>query len=188
MALRIALLEDHLMMRDLLASSIAEILGPSAAVVSCHPAEILGPDQFPSFDLAVVDLDLGSTTSTPAVIRHLVQAGIPTVTISAGGTPLEVQEAMRAGSMAFVAKAPGLPQFAEVITAALDGRVHLTAELAGKLASPVIPQVTLSAEQGRALALASTGMSRTSIAGSLGRTTADVAELLESSITAYRGI
>lgn len=187
MALRIALLEDHPMMRDLLATAIVEILGPATDVVACHPAEILGPGRLPSFDLAVVDLDLGSTTSTLAVIQHLVKAGIPTVTVSAGGTPLEVQEAMRSGSIAFVAKAPGLPQFGEVITAALEGRAHLTTELAGKLASPVIPEVTLSAEQGRALALASTGMSPTSIAGSLGRTTGDVADLLESSITAYRG-
>jgi len=187
MALRIALLEDHPMMRDLLASAIVDILGAATEVVACQPADLLGSERPFDFNLAVVDLDLGTTTPTPAVIRHLVEAGVPTVSVSAGGTPLEVQEAMRAGSMAFVAKAPGLPQFAEVITAALDGRVHLTAELAGKLASPVIPDIALTNEQGRALALASTGMSRTAIAGSLGRTTGDVAALLESSITAYRG-
>lgn len=188
MGLRIALLEDHPMMRDLLAAAIVETLGPATDVVACDPAELLGLDPPPTFDLAVVDLDLGSTASTPVLVRHLVTAGIPTVTISAGGTPLEVQQALRSGSIAFVAKAPGLPQLGEVIAAALEGRSHLTTELAGKLASPVIPEVTLSAEQGRALALASTGMSRTSIAGSLGRTTGDVAALLESSITAYRGM
>lgn len=183
MGLRIALFEDHPMMRDLLVNAVQVCLGDDAKVVS------VADDTWQSggpWDLAVMDLDLGTNTTAAQLVAALGDRGVGTVVVSAAGTPTDIQECLAAGALSFVAKGSGLAGLDRALSEGLAGRPYLTLELAGKLVHPSVNGVHLTPEQTRALSLRATGMRWDSIANALGRTTADVEHLLESALTAYR--
>lgn len=187
MGLRIGLFEDHPMMREVLAQGILTALTENSlhgcvAVVPLTPTEV---EQQDSIDLVVMDVDLGPGVNTYEVIRQLRDQGVPTVLVSAAGTPAEIQRCLRAGAISFASKDSTPADLTACINAGLRNETYLTPELAGKLASPAIPDVDLSPEQQRALALCSAGMTRQAIAASLGRTTGDVELLLAGAVSAY---
>lgn len=187
MGIRIGLLEDHPMMREVLITEILSSLSHALPdeevfVETLTPTEL---EQEIQFDLAVMDLDLGPSVDTCRVIGRLRDQGIATVLVSAAGTPEDIQRCVHAGALSFVSKQSGLESLAAAILSALKHETYLTPELAGKLVSPVEPRVELSPEQQRALALWSAGMTRHAIAASLGRTTRDVEALLVEAASAY---
>lgn len=174
-------------MRVLLSSAIRDAMSGQVEVLPAEPhndaVRLLANEGPPA--AAVLDLDLGVDVDTPALITFLLSNGLPAIVVSAAGTPYEVQECVRAGALSFVSK-DSLGGLAPALMAVIARRPHLSRELAGKLADPVIPGVHLSSEHRRTLALFSAGMSIESIAQSLGRTTADIADAISGSFAAYQ--
>lgn len=170
-------------MRDLLAKSLRDSMVDAEVITMDVPVTADDIDG----DLVLMDLDLGPSVDTPAFIRSLTARGMITILMSAAGTSEEVQESLRAGAATFVSKGAGLNSMDAAVRNVLSGRRSLSSDLAGRIATPVIDGVTLTAEQQRAMLLHSTGMGNESIAATLGRTTADLELILTSALAAYRG-
>ena len=183
MAHTILVLEDHGAMRDALAQHLEGSV-VDATILSCASIDEVPASTSP--DLALVDLDLGPEVDSEAIVRRLVAARTAVIIMSASGPAASVQGAIRAGAWTYVTKTANLAELDAALTAWTRDVSYLSGDLAGKLVTPQLPGVDLNDRQRRALALFSTGMSHRAIAQTMGITTADVSDLLASSLAAYR--
>lgn len=183
MAHTILILEDHGAMRDALVQHI-EASAIEATVLGCGSLDEIPASASP--DLALVDLDLGADVDADEVVHRLIGSCPTVIIMSASGPAADVQGAIRAGAWTYVTKTANLAELDAALTAWSRGMAYLSGDLAGKLVTPQIPGVNLDDRQRRALALHSTGMSHRAIAQTMGVTTADVSDLLATSLAAYR--
>ena len=190
---RIAILEDHPLMREFLHDSLlAGVDGCQVVYSGADVHEALAHagrgegSTARGIDLVLLDLDLGDQHGAQENVPPFVKRGAQVLVISAAASPEVVQQAMAAGAIGFMPKHGNLVGLVDVVVAALEHASCMTPELAGKLAVPAIAEVVLSDRQQRALTLFGAGMSVRAIAASMGLTTSDVDALLESSVRAYR--
>lgn len=164
----VCILEDHPMMREFLQDKVRthrpdiDILYAGASVAA---AESSVQDQ--PADCVILDLDLGDDSDLRDNLRRMLATGSPVLIVSASASARLVQTAIAGGAQGYVSKQCEPDEFTRAFDAVLEGRTHVSPDLAAKLAVPMLSEVRLSPQEQRALTLYASGMKLESVARSM---------------------
>lgn len=143
MTARVAIVEDHALVADMLASALAR-RGIAAAVVHCpreEPVQVMplvARIRGTGAEVVLLDLDLGPSAGGVDVVGPLTRAGARVLVVSGVDDLLLVARALEAGAIGFRSKAEGFEALVAATRALLDGaaaaddevrRARLLAEL-----------------------------------------------------------
>jgi len=165
----VCILEDHPMMREFLASQVrshradVEIVYAGSSISEAEEAVADSPA-----DCVILDLDLGDESEPEHNLSRILDTGSPVLVVSASASPRLVQSAIAGGAQGYVSKQCEADEFARAFSAVLDGRTHVSPDLAAKLAVSTYSEVKLSGQEQRALALYASGMKLESVARTMG--------------------
>lgn len=172
MATKILLVEDHRLVREILAQSLAkdeslEIVGEVGSAASAIEAlRTLQPN------VVVVDIGLPDTNGiklTTQLLRDYPKLKI--VALSAYEDSCFVSEMMKAGASAYVTKSSASIELRQAIHAAIEGRNYFSSSVATTLArqyrSEQIPGIQLGRREREVLKLVAQGKTSPSIAEEL---------------------
>lgn len=152
---RIALVDDHPLVRKGLAELLVDELGALIVFSGADPAGIADLEPLP--DLLLLDLDLGQATADPDDVSTLLAAGVRVLVVSAMGSARAVRAMITAGVAGFVGKQQSNEVLLEAITAVLSDGVWTGSEVAAAIAGdPGRPM--LSPQEERVLALYASGL------------------------------
>lgn len=164
-SLRIAIVDDHALVRCGLASTVETELDAEVVYQGDDPSEVLALEQLP--DVLLLDLDLGESTADPLVAERLQQAGCRVLVVSAMAVPEVIATMMDAGVCGFVSKKEPPDMLVRAIRYVLANGTWTSPEVAAVLVSRVAPP-HLSPAQERVLVLYASGMPLESVARHLG--------------------
>ncbi|MHA3684112.1 response regulator [Leucobacter sp. HY1908] len=160
---RIAIVEDHVLQRTrteelLKTSGQYEVVfsgesAPNFIRWSAAAAQSLRPH------LLILDLMVDRQPSvSPAHVEMMVKGGLKVLVLSALASPALVRQVIKAGAAGIVGKRDSEASIHEAVSAVLEGREWVTAELASVIAGdPERPE--LSVQEERALVLYASGLS-----------------------------
>lgn len=132
--LRLALLEDHALVRDGLLALLAGAGHDPLEVVYAGVDPLAAAAARP--DVVLLDVDLGSEgPGVVTAVRVLTEAGAHVLLVSALAEPAEVRAAIAAGALGYVPKRSSAETLWEALATVQTGEMHLTAELASILAA-----------------------------------------------------
>ena len=129
-------------------------------------------------DCVILDLDLGDNSNPELNLSRILQTGSPVLVVSASASPKIVQSAIAGGAQGYVSKQCEPDEFARAFSAVLEGRTHVSPDLAAKLAVPTLRDVKLSGQEQRALALYASGMKLDAVARAMGVQTGTAKEYI----------
>lgn len=126
----IAIVDDHVLVRDALARAMAEAGHRVTAVSTLTEVAATA-----TFDALLLDLDLGAAglADDQAVVR-LHERGIPVLIVSALGSARHVRRVLQAGAVGVVAKSDSMDDLSRAVDAALRGELWMTPMLAQAIA------------------------------------------------------
>jgi len=131
---RLALIDDHELVREGLAALLASHAGEAVDIVYSGASV---PDALATAPaVALLDVDLGP--GTPPVAEGTAQltgAGVAVLLISANDDATAVRSGLRAGALGFVAKRVSYETLAEALDTAARGELYLSVDLASILAT-----------------------------------------------------
>lgn len=165
MTTTVCIVEDHPMMRDFLSEQVRShsphvsviYAGPSIAEAESHVRE-------EPADCIILDLDLGDDSDLEGNLKRMIATGSPVLIVSASASPRLVQSAIVGGAHGYISKQCEPDEFDRAFSAVLEGRTHVSPDLAAKLAVPTLRNVKLSPQEQRALALYASGMKLEAVA------------------------
>ena len=163
---KIAILEDHPMMRDAVAFNLVRYL-PDAQIVhkGSSVQELLETTDPTEPPLVILDLDLGDESDPLENIRLISNAGMQVIIVSALAKPQTVKVALRNGAAAFVSKNAEPEALGEAIKATLKGEQYMSPDIAiALLSSDESGNVELSKKEQQALSLYASGMKLEAVA------------------------
>jgi DNA-binding NarL/FixJ family response regulator len=165
---RVAVVEDHVLQRkrieDLLSKQGFEVVHSGETLPEF--VEWLQGNTRP--DLLVLDLMVDRQPSVdPSVVANLVRAGQRIVVLSALGSPLLVQQVVRAGVAGVVGKRDSEEDLIEAICAVVQNGEWMTSELASVIAGDA-NRPKLSFQEERALVLYGSGLAIDAVARAIG--------------------
>jgi DNA-binding NarL/FixJ family response regulator len=162
---RIAVVDDHVLVRDALARTMRDAGHIVTAAVSLEELSAT-PERF---DLVLLDLDLGSAglVAEDQILR-LRELGNAVLIVSAAGSPRHVQRMLRAGALGVVAKHDSLTDLGAAVSAALAGEPWMSPMLAQAIALDQIDRPVLSDQELLALQLYACGLKLDSVARRMG--------------------
>jgi DNA-binding NarL/FixJ family response regulator len=135
-ALRVAVIDDHELVREGLAALVSGQMSLAAEVVYCGGSVIGAAMASP--DVAILDIDLGpGSTSVSHGVLALQDAGAKVLVISAFEDPLAVRSALVVGALGFVPKRVSVDALLEAIATVARGELYLSVDLAAILAAAV---------------------------------------------------
>ncbi len=175
--LRVAVIDDHELVREGLASIIAAQPGLPATVVYCggsvQAAAMAGPD------VALLDIDLGpgSTTVGHGVIA-LQEVGAKVLVVSAFEDAPAVRTALEVGALGFVPKRVSVDALLEAIATVARGELYLSIDLAAILAAAT-ETPNLSPRELDALRLYASGLKLSAVGHRMGISPHTVKEYLD---------
>ncbi|BDZ53898.1 response regulator [Agromyces marinus] len=164
-AVRIAILDDHALIVDGLATWIGDHADDfDVAIRTTRWLDLIRHPAFP-VDLVLMDLQLGDTVSIESRIRACRAAGAAVVVVTALDDDLSESRCLAAGADGFVSKTKSTAAVVEVARRALRGeRMPNGADAADEDAIPAPADAALSAAERRAVALYAQGMSTVRVA------------------------
>ena len=115
-------------------------------------------------DCVILDLDLGDDSDFQVNLDRMIDTGSPVLIVSASASARLVQTAIAGGAQGYVSKQCEPDEFRRALSAVLEGRTHVSPDLAAKLAVPTLRDVKLSPQEQRALALYASGMKLEAVA------------------------
>jgi DNA-binding NarL/FixJ family response regulator len=177
---RIALVDDHTLVRQALAQALTDCPDIDIDVVlqSDDVDAVLTLEPAP--DLVLLDLFLGDHEASASDVRALMDRGSKVLVVSALGSPATVRAMLDAGVAGFLSKRESTDTLIAAVTAVLVGGTWTTPELASILASDNGPdRPELSPQERRVLTLYASGLTLTSVAHQLGIKPGTVREYLE---------
>lgn len=163
---KIAILEDHPMMRDAVAFNLVRYL-PDAQIVhkGSSVQELLETTDPTEPPLVILDLDLGDESDPIENIRLISSSGMQVIIVSALAKPQTVKVALRNGAAAFVSKNAEPEALGEAIKATLKGEQYMSPDIAiALLSSDESGNVELSKKEQQALSLYASGMKLEAVA------------------------
>lgn len=163
---RIAVIDDHELVREGLAALITREPAPIGHVVYVgqEPSQALLSEA----DIMLLDVDLG--LDGPPVtesVRRFVAEGRRVLLISAFEDAVAIREALRAGALGFVPKRVSLEALSEAIDTVGRGELYLSIDLASILASAA-DTPNLSPRELDALRLYASGLKLSAVAHRMG--------------------
>ncbi len=164
---RIAIIDDHVLVRGGLAAMVADALDAEVVHQGEDPAEVLELDPLP--DLLLLDLDLGREAADPDTAARIQQAGCRVLVVSAMADPHAVASMIDAGVGGFVSKREPQEVLVEAIREVLASGTWTSPEVAAVLVSGQ-RRPNLSDAQERVLMLYASGMTLDSVARAMGIT------------------
>jgi len=161
--LRIAIVEDHVLVREGLVDFLGEQPAFVIAYAGARTAEVLALPVAP--DLLLLDLDLDGTSASVDDAATLVTRGCKVLVVSALGSPKKVREMLRAGVAGLVPKRESTETMLAAIKVVIGGGHWTPPDLAAILANDddvVRPELTVM--ERRALVLYASGLKLASVA------------------------
>ena len=163
--MRIAIIDDHVLVRSGLAGVVARDLGATVVLEGADPEAILGLVPLP--DVLLLDLDLGGTVADPELAGRIQAAGCRVLVVSALADGRSVTAMLDAGVSGFVSKREPPETLVEAITEVMADGTWTSPEVAALvLTGPRRP--ALSEVQERVLTLYAAGMKLDSVARMMG--------------------
>lgn len=134
--LRVAVIDDHELVREGLASLVSGQQSLAIEVVYCGGSVVNAAMARP--EVAILDVDLGpNSTSVSDGVLALQDVGAKVLVISAFEDPPAVRSALEVGALGFVPKRVSLDALLEAITTVARGELYLSVDLASILAAAV---------------------------------------------------
>ena len=163
--MRIAIIDDHALVRSGLAGVVARDLGATVVHEGADPEAIL--ELVPLPDVLLLDLDLGGTVADPELAGRIQAAGCRVLVVSALADGRSVTAMLDAGVSGFVSKREPPETLVEAITEVMADGTWTSPEVAALvLTGPRRP--ALSEVQERVLTLYAAGMKLDSVARMMG--------------------
>ena len=163
--MRIAIIDDHALVRSGLAGVVVRDLGATVVHEGADPEAILGLVPLP--DVLLLDLDLGGTVADPELAGRIQAAGCRVLVVSALSDGRSVTAMLDAGVSGFVSKREPPETLVEAITEVMADGTWTSPEVAALvLTGPRRP--ALSEVQERVLTLYAAGMKLDSVARMMG--------------------
>jgi DNA-binding NarL/FixJ family response regulator len=163
--MRIAIIDDHALVRSGLAGVVVRDLGATVVHEGADPEAILGLVPLP--DVLLLDLDLGGTVADPELAGRIQAAGCRVLVVSALADGRSVTAMLDAGVSGFVSKREPPATLVEAITEVMADGTWTSPEVAALvLTGPRRP--ALSEVQERVLTLYAAGMKLDSVARVMG--------------------
>ena len=159
----IAIVDDHVLVRDALARAMAEA-GHRVTAVSTLTEVAANA----TLDAVLLDLDLGAEgLADDQVVARLRERGIPVLIVSAMGSARHVRRVLQAGAVGVVAKSDSMDDLSQAVDAALRGEFWMSPMLAQAIAVDV-DRPNLSEQELLTLRLYAGGLKLDSVARRMG--------------------
>ena len=184
--LRVAVIDDHELVREGLASIIGGHHGLDAEVVYCGASVAAAALAGPEIVLLDIDLGPGSTSVRHGVIA-LQDAGAKVLVVSAFEDAPAVRSALEVGALGFVPKRVSIETLVEAITTVARGELYLSIDLAAILAASA-ETPNLSPRELDALRLYASGLKLTAVGHRMGISPHTVKEYLDRVRVKYANI
>jgi len=169
----IAIVDDHVLVRDALASAMEE--AGHSVTVAVTVDELVGQP-----DLVLPDLDLGAAgLADEHAVAQLHGRGIAVLIVSALGSPRHLRRMVRAGAVGVVAKNDGLTDLGDAVEAALRGEQWMSPMLAQAIAADDAHRPALSDQELLALRLYACGLKLDSVARRMGVATSTAKQYID---------
>lgn len=179
MAIRLAIVDDHPLVRDGLASLLTTNGSPAHDVEVTYTGEDLEQALATSPHVVLLDVDLGPGTRPVAeAVGLCTDRGVGVVLISAQATAATVLAGLRAGAAGFVPKRAPTQDVVAAVQDAAMGVVHLTPDLATMLADDA-ERPALSPQELAALRLYASGLKLSAVSRRMGVSPHTVKEYLD---------
>lgn len=164
-AVRIAIVEDHVLVREALMHEVGA-LGHEVVVVGATLAAVDGRQDI---DLLLLDLDLADGLVDPDSVAGLVRSDVQVIIVSALSNPAHVRALIGTGVVGVVAKQDGLADLASAIASAVRQEPWMSPLLAQAMAADdASNRPTLSDKELQALRLYACGLKLDSVARRMG--------------------
>lgn len=162
---RIAIVDDHELVRAGLANLLRQGIDADVVLESDDPHEILACDPLP--EVVLLDLDLGDRRAEPAFVAELQRRGCRVLVVSALASADLLIPLMDAGVAGFVSKRESPEQLLHALQTVLSDGVWTSPEIAAVLVNGS-SRPRLSPTQERVLVLYASGMTMEAVARHLG--------------------
>jgi DNA-binding NarL/FixJ family response regulator len=171
---RILIVEDHALVREAMAQTLARLEAGTECVEAMNSEEALARlEESPDWDLAVIDLmlpDLNGFSLLAVLAKRFPD--VPTIVVSALDDAASIRRAIKGGASGFVSKASSGDVLRAAVKCVLAGGIYapdLEPENPAKRAdAPVSERFGLTAGQTRVLDLLAQGKTNREIADFLG--------------------
>lgn len=176
---RIAILEDHPLVREALRERLVSQLGDVDVVYSGSSVEDALTACSAGADCIILDLDLNDGRSPIANVLAFTDADLPVLVVSALGDPGTIRGILTAGAMGFISKQADVPELLEAVRATLQGEPYTTPEVAAAMLGSTESSVGLSEQERRAMVLYASGLKMSAVARRMGISTGTAQEYIK---------
>jgi DNA-binding NarL/FixJ family response regulator len=183
---RVAILEDHPLMREALTLNVVHhspditISYKGASVRDC-----LRQHRKSAISIAILDLDLGDEIDPLENIKTLLEVEIKVIIVSALAKPQAVRQALKIGAAAYVSKSAEPEALRDAISATLRGDQYMSPDIAIALLSDDSPSVELSKKEQQALSLYASGMKLEAVARAMNISRSTASEYIQRARKKY---
>ena len=174
---RVAIVEDHALVRDGLVSALSGLDGVTVVHDGASTADVLALDPPPH--LVLLDLELDGRPVQLDDVEELLRRGVRILVVTALGLPDTVRGVVDLGVSGVVSKREDVGTMLEAVRVVLAGGTWMSRELAVVLAADGGHRPDLSAQERRALVFYASGLTLESVARRMGVKPATVREYLE---------
>lgn len=176
---RIAILEDHPLVREALRERLSSQLGDLDLVYSGASVEEALTACADGADCIILDLDLNDGRSPIANVLAFTDVDLPVLVVSALGDPGTIRGILTAGAMGFISKQADVPELLEAVRATLQGEPYTTPEVAAAVLGSAESSVGLSEQERRAMVLYASGLKMSAVARRMGISTGTAQEYIK---------
>ena len=176
---RIAILEDHPLVREALRERLVSQLGELDLVYSGASVEEALTACAGGADCIILDLDLNDGRSPIANVLAFTDVDLPVLVVSALGDPGTIRGILTAGAMGFISKQADVPELLEAVRATLQGEPYTTPEVAAAVLGSAESSVGLSEQELRAMVLYASGLKMSAVARRMGISTGTAQEYIK---------
>lgn len=166
--MKIAIFEDHPMMREALAQNAVR---QSSDITVSYKGNSIDDftkqnlaDESSRATLAILDLDLGDGSDPLDNLNKLLHEKMAVIVVSALAKPQTVRTMLRHGAAAYVSKNAEPEALHDAIRATLNGNQYMSPDIAIALLSDDSTSVDLSKQERQALSLYASGMKLDAVA------------------------
>lgn len=177
---RLAILEDHALMREALAHRLQQAMSDSTIVyqgsslADCKNVIAAG-----GCDCIILDLDLGDGRTAESNIAAMVRTDVPVLIVSALASPAIIRTAFSLGVYGYIPKTSEPEEITDAVMSALVGETYTSSEAAAAIMSEVTTSVSLSEQERRAMVLYASGMKMRAVANAMGVTEGTAREYIK---------